>query len=435
MSRLLFAPLEVRRHQRLPFRYLRKGLLMGLVFVLMTGWIFSGWPQIWPLGELGTGKIQIPPKIQEALAGTVTYDTDATHVWSSPVGVTSVDVECWGAGAAGGAGDMNLQPGGGGGGGGAYAKTTGISITGDTDYNVVVGAGGAGNPGDGPAGGDSYFHDGIQIKAKGGTGGLSRENGGTGGAGGTGSTYNSATYDGGGGADGADVVGGGGGESAGAASIGTTATGQTGASGVEDGGDGGNGGNAGVGGFAGVAPGGAGGGGGQRSGGAEKGGSGAAGKCILTWTDPLATTILIRNVADTEAVTTITFPAGDASAVVSNPTGNIDTQVLTDTAVDAAPVAILTSGSAYTLWFNVTAASGWADTVASEKIYTQTIATDLDLTAFGTNAKEITVWDTAVTATPQALEAGVDKELFLQITLTASWGKTGSSTLTVLGET
>ncbi len=45
ISRFLLDPLEVRRHQRLPFRYLRKGFLMGLVFVLIFDWIFLGWPK------------------------------------------------------------------------------------------------------------------------------------------------------------------------------------------------------------------------------------------------------------------------------------------------------------------------------------------------------------------------------------------------------
>jgi len=37
-----------------------------LVFVLIFGWVFSGWPPIWPLGELGVNKIRISPEIREA---------------------------------------------------------------------------------------------------------------------------------------------------------------------------------------------------------------------------------------------------------------------------------------------------------------------------------------------------------------------------------
>jgi hypothetical protein len=147
-----------------------------------------------------------------------------------------------------------------------------------------------------------------------------------------------------------------------------------------------------------------------------------------------ATTISIRNVADSADVTTITFPAGNPEAVISNPTGNVNVQVLTATASEAAPVAILKSAAAYTLWYNVTSISTWGDAVASEKLYTIAIAAELDLTTFGTNAYNMTAWGTDQTTT-QALAAGVNKELYLQVTLTALGGKTGTSTLTILGET
>ena len=146
-----------------------------------------------------------------------------------------------------------------------------------------------------------------------------------------------------------------------------------------------------------------------------------------------ASTVLIRNIADDADVATITFPAGAPSAAISNPTGNTDVQVLTATASEAAPVALLTSTASYTLWYNVTDTSAWSDTVASEKIYTVAIAAELDLTTFGSSADEITVWDTDQETT-QALVANTDEELYLQVTLSASSGKSGTSTLTVLGE-
>lgn len=146
-----------------------------------------------------------------------------------------------------------------------------------------------------------------------------------------------------------------------------------------------------------------------------------------------STAISIRNVADTADVATITFPSGDASAVISNPTGNVNVQVLTATASEAAPVAILKSATAYTLWYNVTSTSTWGDAVASEKLYTIAIAGDLDLTTFGTSAYNMTVWGTDQ-VTSQTLAAGVNKELYLQVTISALWGKSGTSTLTILGE-
>ena len=146
-----------------------------------------------------------------------------------------------------------------------------------------------------------------------------------------------------------------------------------------------------------------------------------------------ATTILIRNVADTADVATITFPSGAPSAVISNPTGNSDVQVLTATASEAAPVALLTSTANYTLWYNVASTATWGDAVASEKLYAQALATDLNLTDFGTSAYNMTVWGTDQETT-QTLVANTDKEFFLQVTLSASSGKTGTSTLSVLGE-
>jgi len=144
-------------------------------------------------------------------------------------------------------------------------------------------------------------------------------------------------------------------------------------------------------------------------------------------------------VADgTSAVDSITFPAGDPEDLISNPTNNFsETQVLTATDTDATPVAQLKSATAYTLWYNVTSGSGWIDTVASEGIYIIAIGEALDLTGFDTNAYDMTAWDTDLKpdAPAQTLAAGVNKELYLQVTLSASWGKSGTSTFSVLGET
>jgi hypothetical protein len=148
----------------------------------------------------------------------------------------------------------------------------------------------------------------------------------------------------------------------------------------------------------------------------------------------LSTTIEIRNVADTAEVSTIIFPAGDSSAVISNPTGNVDVQILTATASEAAPVAILKSATAYTLWYNITSTATWSDAVASEKLYTIALGGDLNLTTFGTNAYNMTVWGTDQETT-QALDGTNSEELYLQVTLSTLAGKTGTSTLTILGET
>ena len=59
-------------------------------------------------------------------ATTETFTSSTT--WEAPAGVTSVQVEVWGAGGGGGNG-ADGDKGGGGGGGGAYAIDTAITVT------------------------------------------------------------------------------------------------------------------------------------------------------------------------------------------------------------------------------------------------------------------------------------------------------------------
>ena len=101
------------------------------------------------------------------MAITETFLT--TDSWTCPAGVTSVDVECWGAGGSGGRQTNNTASGGG---GGAYSKKT-ITVTPTTEYTVTVGEGGAlkTSDGNGNAGGDSWFSTDATVLAKGGSGG------------------------------------------------------------------------------------------------------------------------------------------------------------------------------------------------------------------------------------------------------------------------
>ena len=105
----------------------------------------------------------------------------SSTTWTCPSGVTSVQVECWGAGGAGGSASTATSSGnrsGGGGGAGSYVKKT-ITVVPGTDYTITVGQGGAigginaasgyfGNPG-----GKSEFSGGsiTALTASGGTGG------------------------------------------------------------------------------------------------------------------------------------------------------------------------------------------------------------------------------------------------------------------------
>jgi len=61
-------------------------LVIFVIFSLVTGWFFSGWPRIWPLGKLGVNTIWIPPEIQEAQADTTTNspNSNAGSGWTNP---------------------------------------------------------------------------------------------------------------------------------------------------------------------------------------------------------------------------------------------------------------------------------------------------------------------------------------------------------------
>lgn len=101
-----------------------------------------------------------------------------TSTWVCPAGVTSVNVQCWGAGG-GGSSTNSTGNRGGGGGGGAFAANAAISVTQGTTYTVTVGTGGAANT----AGGDTWFSTNLTVLAKGGAG--ATNNSSTAGAGGS----------------------------------------------------------------------------------------------------------------------------------------------------------------------------------------------------------------------------------------------------------
>lgn len=224
----------------------------------------------------------------EVLSQTVeTFTTSGT--WRVPCGVTSVTVECWGAGGGGGGKANNNNGQSGGGGGGAYSRST-LTVTPGDYLNYVVGAGGTGGTGntDGNPGGDTWFVSNILQLAKGGDGGRTHSSGGNGGAGGNvAQSYGDFINRGGNGAN-ATTTGGGGGGAAGPLANGgdtTTSTGGTGNTGIAGnlgtGGTGqtgnGNGGN-------GILYGGGGGGARRTSGGNRTGGNGRNGFIRITYT-------------------------------------------------------------------------------------------------------------------------------------------------------
>lgn len=161
---------------------------------------------------------------------TQTFTTNGNFI--VPAGVTSVTVECWGGGGAGGAASGSFGTTfGGGGAGGSYTKTI-VSVSPGASIPVVVGIGGVGGSGDGGNGGTSTFGSPVLASATGGNGGKSSSNGGGGG------TPTSGTFSGGSGSAGSGSGSGAGGGGAGSGPLGTggDASGTTGGTGGNGGG-------------------------------------------------------------------------------------------------------------------------------------------------------------------------------------------------------
>jgi len=147
-----------------------------------------------------------------------------------------------------------------------------------------------------------------------------------------------------------------------------------------------------------------------------------------------ATTIsVVGKVADT-AITTITFPEGAPSATVSTPYNDIDTvsdaQVLSGTVSE--PVVRLknTAGVAYNVTLEITT---WTNGVAASEDYELVVTTDTTIAAVAS----VLSADGNAASVPTAISIPSTeyKALYLELVLSAVAGKTGTSTLTVLGET
>nr|WP_294775004.1 LamG-like jellyroll fold domain-containing protein [uncultured Flavobacterium sp.] len=214
----------------------------------------------------------------------IMYSTSGT--FTAPTGVSSIQVEAYGAGGGGGYGGTSNKDGGGGGGGGGYSKNTSVAVTAGTTYTITIGAKGTGatssaSPNGVNGGNTSAIFGATTVIAYGGVGGFGYSNGGAGGVGGTGSTFSGGT--GGAGLNGQGSGGGGG-------AAGTISTGGIGSvpnGGIAGGGYAGAGGNgttasSGQGSSSLINYGGGGGGGTKNS----SGGNGAGGYLIITYTCP-----------------------------------------------------------------------------------------------------------------------------------------------------
>ena len=155
----------------------------------------------------------------------------------------------------------------------------------------------------------------------------------------------------------------------------------------------------------------------------------AANNAEQSATTNAATTIGINAQDGETAVTTITFPAGDIGTEVSNPTNSeAETQVFGG-AGTAKPVVTLDSPAAYSVWFQVEDFS--SSVVASESFaLLESGAACADATAL---ASSMTLDDTPYDSGVDITDAAV-MDLYLKVTLGSVAGETGTSTLTVLGE-
>ncbi|MCE3279059.1 MAG: hypothetical protein K0S44_1250 [Bacteroidetes bacterium] len=216
------------------------------------------------------------------LSQTITQTFTTTGTWTCPASITSINVQCWGAGGGGGYGGAANNDGGGGGGGGAYTLSNSVTVVPGNTYNITVGLGGSGGISTSINGVNGGASSGVfgatTVTANPGQGGIGYPTS-TGGAGGT-----AGTFVGGSGANGSGSLSGGGGGGAGSTGAGGNASGVTAGTGTSVGG-----GNGGAGTSANSAAGGngssvgGGGGGGTKT---SNGGNGADGQVIITYTIP-----------------------------------------------------------------------------------------------------------------------------------------------------
>lgn len=170
---------------------------------------------------------------------TYTYATPGSDSLTYPADVTSVVIECWGGGGSGGRARSPLNYSAGGG-GGAYSKTTLFYPTPGQTATIAIGAGGTASAAGTAGGTSSVYHSATPICLAVGGGGVADQTGGaTGGASASGT--GDVKYSGGNGASGSSSnYSGGGGEGACITANGNNASGQSAGTGCS-GGDGGTG--------------------------------------------------------------------------------------------------------------------------------------------------------------------------------------------------
>jgi len=162
----------------------------------------------------------------------------------------------------------------------------------------------------------------------------------------------------------------------------------------------------------------------------------------IPWVLPmyLSLRIEIRSQNYLTAVTDITFPEGAPGATVSDPSNDQPETQAFGVAGVAKPVVTLvnTAAVAYTIWYNITP---FSPSVVSSENYViiakgGACANADAITESATlDGSDHTTTGTITTIAETGVGDGTDeRDLYLKITLSDVAGKTGISTLTILGE-
>lgn len=361
-----------------------------LIFLVITGWIFSGWPPIWQNPPAPLDKYlsrRFPPEVQVAQAATTTIFLTTGTSWTVPNdwNNSANKIEVIGGGGGGGGGKAGNGAGSGsGGGGGAYARITNLTLTGGGSVTIQVGAAGTGGAAgaNGTAATSTWFNGanctaastcavgggaGLTTSATGGAGGAAASSVGTtkfsGGSGGAGSTAVGTSGGGGGGAAGLNGTGlsaangpsaggsgdagsgGAGGAAGNPAVVGGNGTEYNASNGSGGGGGGGNASATTATGGAGGTFGAAGGGGGGKA----AGGNGSAGLIVISYTPAvtLTFTVDVASVTFTGGVTPGT-PVSTSSVLTVN-TNNATGYNVSLVRASTTPTLILSSDNATTI--------------------------------------------------------------------------------------
>lgn len=150
----------------------------------------------------------------------------------------------------------------------------------------------------------------------------------------------------------------------------------------------------------------------------------------------LSTSLAIVAPSDNStAITSITFPAGAPAADIENPFNNIDgAGALEQTYSGTAPIPVIAINNSTGASLIVTLSVGtWDEAVASER-YLLVQSTDSNVVAGDVTPVLTSDGNSATVATGITISDGTVGHLYLEITLNTLSGQSGTSSLTILGE-